>query len=475
MTRRVPLTRRAVGVLVAAGVCLVFARGIGSQELLAAAGLLLALVAASFGAVYLERPSLRVDRTTSPDLVSAGGRTTVEVTIAETSALPHVHTEWKDHVPAGLRGSASGTLPSTGVAGIGSRRRTAKYTVTALRRGEHELGPLALTVSDPFGLVVRRRRVGGTHPVIVLPEVVVLPPIPALTASRDGSTRPSALHVGVGEDDIIARPYLPGDAIRRLHWRASAHHGELMVRQEEQRNDPEATVLLDTASAHWAWPDDDPSYLPAFEQAVSLAASITNHLVEADYRVNLFGAGDEDLAREISARSSAGGLRSSPVGGMGDALERGGQHLEEDELDTALLDLALLRPLSSTDRFLDLSPIIAARRAQPVVAILGDVDERDAGELTAVAQLSPLPIALLPAGARRRTIDLLELAGWRCHVGVRGESFAALWLGTTGPATTTGATGGRATGGQAGSRRDVRGVSGRSARATDPGGDRVGR
>lgn len=467
MKRRVPLTRRAVGVLVAAGVCLIFARGIGSQELLAAAGLLVALVAASFGAVYLERPSLRVDRTTQPDLVSVGGRTTVEVTIAETSALPHVHTEWKDRIPPGLEGSASGTLPSTGVAGIGSRKRTARYTVTALRRGEHDLGPLALTVSDPFGLVVRRRNVGGTQPVIVLPEVVVLPPIPALTASRDGSTRPSALHVGVGEDDIIARPYLPGDAIRRLHWRASAHHGELMVRQEEQRNDPEATVLLDTAAAHWAWPDDDPSYLPAFEHAVSLAASIANHLVEADYRVNLFGAGSEELAREISARSSAGGLRSSPVGGMGDALERGGQHLEEDELDAALLDLALLTPSATTgpsanaQRFLDLSPVIAARRAQPVIAILGNVEEGDLGDLTAVAHLSPLPIALLPAGARRRTIDLLELAGWQCHVGERGASFASLWLETTGPSTTTSSS--------------VAGRAGRRAGARNPGGDRVRR
>ncbi|MGK9147420.1 DUF58 domain-containing protein [Plantibacter flavus] len=452
MKRRAPLTRRAVGVLVAAGVCLVFARGIGSQELLAAAGLLIALVAASFGAVYLERPSLRVDRFTRPDLVSVGGRTEVEVTIAETSALPHVHTEWKDRVPPGLNGSASGTLPSTGVAGIGSRGRTARYTVTALRRGEHQLGPLALTVSDPFGLVVRRRDVGGTHPVIVLPEIIALPEIPALTASRDGSTRPSALHVGVGEDDIIARPYLPGDAVRRLHWRASAHHGELMVRQEEQRNDPEATVLLDTAAAHWAWPDDDPSYLPAFEQAVSLAASIANHLVDADYRVNLFGAGDEGLAREISARSAASGLRSSPVGGMGDALERSGQHVEEDELDAALLDLALLRPTRNENRFLDLSQVTAARRAQPVIAILGDVDEGDLSELTAVAHLSPLPIALLPAGARHRTIDLLQLAGWRCHVGERGESFSALWLGTSGPATTTSASPTGRTRGRAGRR-----------------------
>ena len=39
--------------------------------------------------------------------------------------------------------------------------------------------------------------------------------------------------------------YLPGDAMKRLHWKATAHRGQLMVRQEEQQINPRAGVFLD--------------------------------------------------------------------------------------------------------------------------------------------------------------------------------------------------------------------------------------
>ena len=44
---------------------------------------------------------------------------------------------------------------------------------------------------------------------------------------------------------MIARSYLPGDAMKRLNWKATAHRGELMVRQEERQVNPRAAVYLD--------------------------------------------------------------------------------------------------------------------------------------------------------------------------------------------------------------------------------------
>ena len=46
-------------------------------------------------------------------------------------------------------------------------------------------------------------------------------------------------------------PYRDGDELRRVHWRSTARHGELMVRREEQRWRNRAVLLLDTrARAH---------------------------------------------------------------------------------------------------------------------------------------------------------------------------------------------------------------------------------
>ncbi|MFZ4893057.1 DUF58 domain-containing protein [Plantibacter sp. Mn2098] len=420
-SRRNPLTRRAAAVLIAAALCLFFAHQLGSQELLAMSGLLVGLVAAGFGSVYLGRGSLRVERTTEPDVVTVGQQTRVRVDITETSALPHSHTEWRDRIPPGLRGAASGILPSAGATvGIRARTRTAVYPVVALRRGEHVVGPLALAVRDPFGLVVRKQSVGATHVVTVLPEVFPLPEIPALTASRDGSSKPAPLHVGVGEDDLIARPYLPGDAIRRLHWRASAHRGELMVRQEEHRNNPEATLVIDASVRNWAQLGDRAAqydrsaFLPGFERAVSLTASIAAHLVDAGYRLSLLGAGVDELSREI---------------GGADA---------DDAIEAAMLDLAVLTPTQGDSRFLDLSPVLSSARPQPLVVVAGDLNEADAAELASLSRFSPLPVALLPSGASPRSIDILQLAGWRCHIGNRTDDFASLWLGTLIPAARAG-------------------------------------
>ena len=40
--------------------------------------------------------------------------------------------------------------------------------------------------------------------------------------------------------------------MRRIHWRATAHRDELMVRQEEQESTPEATVVLDRGVLRWS-------------------------------------------------------------------------------------------------------------------------------------------------------------------------------------------------------------------------------
>ena len=44
-----------------------------------------------------------------------------------------------------------------------------------------------------------------------------------------------ALH---GEDDVAIRTYRDGDDLRRIHWPATAHRGELMVRQEDRPGPP---------------------------------------------------------------------------------------------------------------------------------------------------------------------------------------------------------------------------------------------
>ncbi|MEJ1229582.1 MAG: DUF58 domain-containing protein [Galbitalea sp.] len=80
----------------------------------------------------------------------------------------------------------------------------------------------------------------------------------------------------------MTREYRTGDALRRVHWRASARHGELMVRQEEQRSYPEARIILDTRTDGYGGTissfEFHDSGFTWFEWAITMVASIGVHL-----------------------------------------------------------------------------------------------------------------------------------------------------------------------------------------------------
>lgn len=97
--------------------------------------------------------------------------------------------------------------------------------VSLASRGVAILGPPTVTQRDPLGLVER------TVPVESTAEIVVYP------RPYDVGDRRSLL--GLLSDDTVAgdgefdhlREYVPGDPLRRVHWKSSARHESLLVRE----------------------------------------------------------------------------------------------------------------------------------------------------------------------------------------------------------------------------------------------------
>ena len=94
--------------------------------------------------------------------------------------LPLPASRWRDHLPAGLSGAATGHLPTLPRTRRGRGGLVLAYDLRAQRRGRHLVGPLELEAVDPFGLVRRRHRLAGTSPVIVLPRRRELAPLGSL-------------------------------------------------------------------------------------------------------------------------------------------------------------------------------------------------------------------------------------------------------------------------------------------------------
>ncbi|OYT73090.1 MAG: hypothetical protein CFK49_00435 [Armatimonadetes bacterium JP3_11] len=139
------------------------------------------------------------------------------------------------------------------------------YRLTALRRGEQQLGPVKLTLSDPFGLFFHSQQIDDITSILVLPRPVQLPNW-RWEGGGHGRFAASALRGrrGEGSDWHGVRPYTPGDPLRRIHWRATARHGQWHVKEFETSQLAPTVIALEQAPT---WRAEGDVY-PDFDQVI---------------------------------------------------------------------------------------------------------------------------------------------------------------------------------------------------------------
>ena len=162
--------------------------------------------------------------------------------------------------------------------------------MSATRRGVFSLGPVELSVADPFA----REAATADRPTIdrflvwprTLPTTEVEPPV------RWGSQRRA--RAGLAEDPsrfVGIRPYVPGDPLRRVHARTSARVGQPMTKRFEPSREREVLIALDVQTLDGpAWEagfvDDD-----VVESLYVVAASLARTLAERRVAFGLVAAG----------------------------------------------------------------------------------------------------------------------------------------------------------------------------------------
>ncbi len=342
---------------------------LGAPILLYIGILLLVLTVFSVLVVRLPRRTGTVTRQVSTDLLTVSETSRVTLRFA-LRALRVPRGLWRDVLPPAVSGDSAGEYPSeTG---------QLSYLITGVRRGVWPIGPLVVRTVDPFGLAQREQAFGETRTVTVVPEVFTLAPLTVKVGAAGGTAHTSSSRLGQGSDNLSPRRYIPGDSMRRIHWRATAHRGQLMVRQEEEESSPDALVILDRSAAHWARPGDDED--PAFETAVSMCASVAVHLVQEGYGVDVID----------SSGTLLGTLRG-----------------HEDDRDGLLVALALVGPRGEAR---DLPTLVGGTPPGPLVYITGEIDDEDAALLRPSGAAAPMLFATAPlTGAAAAA----ERNGWR--------------------------------------------------------------
>ena len=403
------------------------------------------------------RQTVRVRRTLTPHRLPVGASATM--TLQVTGGAMAGPLELVDTAPDAAGAAAPPRFrvsPTSGDAAV-------QYTLRPVRRGVHRIGPLVAYGTDPLGLAefartvpvdqarggrpapdpvqgvrpaqsagrtrqgrighsagwtrrgrigrsagwTRRGRIGhSTERLLVLPRTVALRGIPHALGSSDGAHGAGAAGSGQGRSDVLVRPYRSGDELRRVHWRSTARHDELMVRLEERPWRGGVTVLLDRrAGAHRG---HGPS--ASLEWAITFAASACVHLIDRGEPVELV---TEDGGSPVPPGAPGGG------DGVLDALATLRPSARTDLGGPALPGSGdVLAILGATA--LDELPALLARCPRQGHAVLLDVGSWGSGTAPVfTAAGSPAP-AEATAAALRGT-------GWAVAVATRGARPEDVW------------------------------------------------
>jgi uncharacterized protein (DUF58 family) len=400
------LTLAAAGVVVLAA-----AAWLGRVDLLFVGLVLTILPLACMLALMLDRPFLSVVRSFSPEIVATGDEAQSTLIVRNEASRPTPPVQWREAVHAGLNAPGPAPLPWLAEHGLATRNRpdttTLHYRIGTQHRGVYDVGPMVLCRTDPFGLAYTEYAVGGVKPLLVTPRVVPLSSGELDTATTEGTEHELLRHSIPSADELIAREYRTGDPLRRVHWRATARHDKLMVRQEEQRSNPNAWILFDTrrAAHHDRWPTRPHARNEVFEQAISLVAAVGTHLLDAGFVLNVVETGPTQFTGRVGAGRS--GVLGSAAASFD--LPAG------DQLLLASLASVRQRENEGTD-YLDIlaDGLRRSGKAVPVFVVLGDGGLGRVGALAALrSQCDPAVAFVLGASRGEASVQLAD-AGFTC-------------------------------------------------------------
>ncbi|MEU6710833.1 DUF58 domain-containing protein [Nonomuraea sp. NPDC046802] len=400
------LTARGRSFLASGIAALVMAVLLGENDLFRIGVLVTALPLLAAMVVARTRYRLSCARRLDPARAEVGGEATVTLRLENVTRLPTGLLLIEDTVPYALGVRPRFVLDRVEARGV----REIDYRVRSDLRGRYTIGPLSIRIADPFGLVELARSFTISDTLVVTPHVAALPHVRLSgewTGGGDSRTRSVA---AAGDDDVAPREYRQGDDLRRVHWRSTARHGELMVRREEQQWQSRGALLLDTR--RYAHRGEGPR--SSFEVAVSAAASIGVHLAH------------EGL-----------GLRL--------VTDQGAEHLTDTGLSYSLLDtLAVVRHSPARSLEMGVSALRQGGGDGLIVAVLGSLDPEEARDLARLRHSSITGVAVLLDvstwdGGDRAAAENFQAVqtvltgyGWRVVRLPAGTSIASVWQDAAG-------------------------------------------
>lgn len=229
---------------------------------------------------------------------------TIELTLLVRNQKPlpltwlNIHDTFPPELPIIDSAQSSKTMitnPATNLAEFHSfwmlgifQRVARRYQIDCSVRGFHDFGPATLNTGDGFGFFSCTARLPTKQRLIVYPKLYSVAELQLPSKNPFGESRAQQ---SLFEDPLRTvgiREWQSWDSQRRVHWKATARHQQLLSRVYEPSEELQVLFFLNVATMQRHWH----GYLPELqERTISVAGSLATMAAEERLAVGLIANG----------------------------------------------------------------------------------------------------------------------------------------------------------------------------------------
>ena len=235
---------------------------------------------------------IEYQRRLSHHQVFFGEETVLEIEVTNRKVLPLPWLKIEDQLPEKvtlLKGKAEPMTEDrvilTNIFPINMYHRVKRrFPIRCPQRGAFVFGPTSVQSGDLFGFFRKEKKFEQLDYLLVYPRLVPLEKLGIPSRQLFGDIR---LKQHLFQDPVLTagvRDYVPGDSLKRIHWKSTARLGRLQTKVYEPTTTVDISLFLDVRTLKapfWG------SVYQLQELGIIAAASISEHALKAGFRVGL--------------------------------------------------------------------------------------------------------------------------------------------------------------------------------------------
>jgi uncharacterized protein (DUF58 family) len=159
-----------------------------------------------------------------------------------------------------------------------------RFNINCRRRGKYDLRSFSVKTGDPFGIFQLSKTIAADQVITVYPRLQQLPLLNPLAHQNFGNLAVSNRQFENYSQIADLRRWQTGDSKKKIHWKQSARHDMLLVKNYEQKGDATLNIFIDMAAASYST-----DRLRLLEDlAVEAAASLIFHNLKHSIALEVF-------------------------------------------------------------------------------------------------------------------------------------------------------------------------------------------